>query len=219
MKIQSKKKFIAFSLVLILATIFSLAWIQGARVSAATVGEQLLEAEEGWKRYDDTEAKITYIGNYRRVVDSYYYKSSYTTVDVNGEVNFKFSGTKLRIIGLIYANTLTTKAEVYIDDVLIGNINEIGQRTYKAIVFEKLDLSDSIHTCKIVNKENLLLIDAIDIDESGYLTNEETVKSNEISLNKISLNLNVGQTEDLIATVKPDNVINKMLHGHQVMKV
>ncbi|SHI36622.1 Ig-like domain-containing protein [Clostridium intestinale] len=177
--------------------------------NSAKVGEQLKLPEKGWKRYDNTEVGVVYIGNYREIKDPYYYKSSCASVDVNGEVNFKFSGTKLRIIGLIYPNTLTTKAEVYIDNVLIGNINEIGNHTYKAIVFEKLDLSDSIHTCKIVNKEKLFHIDAIDIDEIGYLIDASTVAVSEISLNKTSLSLNIGENEDLIVTVKPDNAENK----------
>ena len=100
MKIQSKKKFIAFSLVVILATIFSLTWMQGDRVSAATVGQQLSNPEAGWKRFDDTDSKIKYIesSNGKRN-DSYEDYNGTRHISLQGDkIIIKFYGSKFRII-------------------------------------------------------------------------------------------------------------------------
>lgn len=48
-------------------------------------------------------------------------------------------------------------------------------------------------------------IDAIHIDSDGYLVTDVS----EISLDKTSLSLNIGQTGDLIVTVNPDDASNK----------
>ncbi|WP_315109797.1 Ig-like domain-containing protein [Clostridium intestinale] len=227
MKIQSKKKFIAFSLVVILATIFSLTWIQGSNASAATVGQQLTTPEAGWRRYDDADSKIIF-PSYAITsnANNLWYNSTLKSINSNFEsqdaaIKFKFYGSKFRIITLKHSDRSSMNS-VFIDGVEFNYSEKLYQgdvtpdtdgrlRVYRALVFEKLNLSQGIHTVEIRNKTNegAISLDAIDIDSDGYLVDSSTVFASEISLNKTSLSLNVGQTEDLIETVKPDNAENK----------
>lgn len=214
MKIQSKKKFIAFSLVVILATIFSLTWMQGDKVSAVTLGQQSSNPDDGWKRFDDTDSNIKYI----ETNDG---SRKDTNLDYNGtrhvsmqgdKIIIKFYGTKFRIIATRWndsgkSNLISIDGiesgtfSNYTDDLTIGT-------TRRILVYEKTDLELGVHTIEMT-ATGIMILDAIDIDLDGYLVDASTVAVNEISLNKTSLSLNVGQTEDLIATVKPDNAENK----------
>ena len=208
MKIKSKKKFITFSLVVILATIFSLTWIKGSNVSAATVGKSLTAPETGWRRYDDTDTRILYSSNFIRVSENNSYKGNNTTTTTGGTIEFRFNGTKLRIV----AFTNYDKSNNH--TITIDNNDPVVFSTYRSsylgqvLVYEITGLTDEVHKVIIDANKNMSW-DAIDIDENGYLIDESTVNASEISLNKTSLNLNVGQTEDLIATVKPDDAENK----------
>ncbi|WP_315109803.1 Ig-like domain-containing protein [Clostridium intestinale] len=207
MKIQSKKKFIAFSLVVILATIFSLTWIQGSNASAATVGQQLKSPETGWRRYDDTDSKFKYTGTWVTGNNSARYNGSNRwAIEKNGRVKFNFYGTKIRIIG----NYFTDRTDSYLS--IDGNVSKLS--TYASptkegqyIVYEVLDLPLQAHTVEyysadsFINGTHVLTWDAIDIDADGYLISSVS----EISLNKTSSSLNIGEIEELIATMKPDN--------------
>ncbi|ERK30185.1 Ig-like domain-containing protein [Clostridium intestinale] len=207
MKIQSKKKFIAFSLVLILATIFSLTWIKGSNASAATVGQQLTAPEAGWRRYDDTDARFKYIGNWIVGTNSARYNgSNKCTFEKTGKIQFSFYGSKIRIIG----NLFNDRTDSYLS--IDGNLNKLstyGNPTKEGqyLVYEILDLPLKSHTVEyysadsFVNGTHILTWDAIDIDSDGYLINSVS----EILLNKTSLSLNVGETDNLVSTVKPDD--------------
>ncbi|WP_326514175.1 Ig-like domain-containing protein [Clostridium intestinale] len=212
MKIQSKKKFIAFSLVVILATIFSLTWIQGSNASAATVGQQLTAPEAGWQRFDDTDSNFKYTGNWTLATYSGRYKGAnrYTHNKI-ASVKFDFYGTKLRIIG----NYTSDRVKQYIkidNDIYDFSTYNSSLIDGQYLVFEKTGLAEGRHMVEVYNSENFSenrnssAWDAIDIDENGYLIDSSAVLANEISLNKTSLSLNMGQTEDLIASIKPDNV-------------
>ncbi|WP_315109796.1 Ig-like domain-containing protein [Clostridium intestinale] len=216
MKIQSKKKFIAFSLVVILATIFSLTWLQGDRASAATVGQSLTAPEAGWQRFDDTDNKILYIGtdwNSSKIANYFngtvkHFKPN--PISDDQIVKIKFYGTKFRYISSIYTD-YTSSLIVRIDGVESNPINLYSSSERQQILlYEKNNLSKDVHTVEIYSTDNKRwAFDAIDIDSDGYLVDASRVAVNELSLNKTSLSLNIGQTEDLIATVKPDNAENK----------
>lgn len=57
-----KNYFKKFSIMLImLLAVLGIGTIQNGNVAnAATVGQQLTQPEDGWKRYDDTDSKIQY---------------------------------------------------------------------------------------------------------------------------------------------------------------
>ncbi|QLY78056.1 Ig-like domain-containing protein [Clostridium intestinale] len=207
MKIQSKKKFIAFSLVVILATIFSLIWIQGSNASAATVGQQLTAPEAGWQRFDDTDKRFIYSGDWTIGSQSSRYKGANRwATDKTGNIKFRFYGSKIRIIG----NWDRDRTDSYLS--IDGNVHKLStynstQKDGQYIIYEVLDLPLQVHTVEYYSADSfirgthVLTWDAIDIDADGYLINSVS----EISLNKTSSSLNIGEIEDLIATVKPDN--------------
>ncbi len=214
MKIKSKKKFIAFSLVVILVTIFSLSWIKGSNASAATVGQQLPSPEAGWKRYDDSDSKIIYSGNGWKVENNtVHYNSTehYNRTDKDAKITFKFYGSKLRLITDRNTNRLNSQLlYVNIDGVNVGSFSTYGSPMGQCLSYEKTGLTEGIHNVEITTDVlSAIMLDAIDLNSEGYLIDASTVVVNEISLNKTSLSLNVGQTEDLIAAVKPDNAENK----------
>jgi len=226
MKVQSKKKFIAFSLVVMLATIFSLTWMQGDRASAATVGQVLTSPETGWRRFDDTDSRIKYVGGkaFGSQRNDKYFNGGYngylfsdkSLLDSN-YVKFSFYGTKLRIISdQSYFRSKNICIEI--DGVVyrFSEGNSDATPKFQVLTYENANLSQGIHNVKIYMDTNTqpkihdgvsysFSVDAIDIDSSGYLITDVS----EISLDKTSLSLNIDETDDLIATVKPDDASNK----------
>jgi hypothetical protein len=134
----------------------------------ATVGEQLLQPESGWKRIDSTSSNITYHGVWSTRDDSQYWNGQISGTAVIGDyATFNFTGTKLRIIGHLCVGG-GTDISVFIDNMYKGKINQaFTTSVYQALNFEILDLENAEHTVKIVNNANGLGVDAIDIDENG----------------------------------------------------
>ncbi|WP_326514174.1 Ig-like domain-containing protein [Clostridium intestinale] len=214
MKIKSKKKFITFSLVVILTTIFSLIWVQGSNAFATTVGQQLFNPEAGWQRFDDTDSKIKYIEtNDGRIKDTSHDYNGTRHLSLQGDkIIIKFYGTKFRIIATRWNNSGKNNL-ISIDGVESGTFSNFTDNltvstTRRVLVYEKTDLELGVHTIEMTATEEMMF-DAIDVNSEGYLVDASTVAANEISLNKTSLSLNVGQVEGLIATLKPDNADNK----------
>ncbi|TBL77683.1 hypothetical protein EYB31_16180 [Paenibacillus thalictri] len=146
---------------------------------AATVGQQLTSPEEGWKRYDDKDPAIVYTGSWTDQTISGAYKGALkaTTYNVPAAIgsfaSFEFVGTKIRLIGE-YWTTTSTSIDVYIDDEFVQNISQRNGsvQTRQILNYEAIDLPNGKHSVKIINRTQLyLVIDAIDIDESGYLIN------------------------------------------------
>ncbi|WP_340016439.1 hypothetical protein [Paenibacillus sp. FSL K6-1318] len=137
----------------------------------ATLGQALPLPEEGWKRYDDNEIIFKYSSGFvSSPNEAYYNGTSRLASTANSTVEFQFKGTKLRIIGNRH-NRGSSKISVSIDgltEVFSENHVDIVQ---KALVYEKLNLSDAIHTVKITtNDTNFVLFDAIDVTEMFYKT-------------------------------------------------
>lgn len=140
----------------------------------ATVGQQLSVPEEGWRRYDDADSRIVYsnpaILNDSRVYNgSLHYLYPIGLSDV--KVNFKFYGTKLRIISPVSPNYIDN-IKIKIDSMDDEIFSEKYSLAYNVIVYEKLGLSNTAHTVSIVFPANSVLaysLDAIDIDADGYL--------------------------------------------------
>lgn len=137
----------------------------------ATIGQQLLSPESGWRRYDDSDSRIIYGSGWTLGSNTASLYGSYQHyINSNGGAAlFKFNGTKIRII----ATQSTDKAinnKVNIDGVDYM-FTEYGVTQYQTLVFEKLDLSPGVHTVSIsgtaVSASAALTLDAIDTD--GYL--------------------------------------------------
>lgn len=137
----------------------------------ATLGQALPLPEEGWKRYDDNEIIFKYSSGFVSSPNEVYYNGTSRLASIaNSTLEFQFKGTKLRIIGNRH-NRGSSNISVSIDgltEVFSENHVDIVQQ---ALVYEKLNLSDAIHTVKITtNDTNFVLFDAIDVTEMFYKT-------------------------------------------------
>ncbi|WP_315081338.1 Ig-like domain-containing protein [uncultured Clostridium sp.] len=180
--------------------------------NSARIEDKLENPEIGWKRYDNVDENILYKDmTQRATLTNGPYKGTDAWGGKNSSLNFKFYGTKLRVIGINYKNA-SNNVEITID----GNSEVLdcskfyGGIAWQILQYEKTDLSLGTHEVTITNligNEKYYYFDAIDIDENGHLlsVNEEDVNQS-ISLNKSSLSLKEGASEKLTATTTPSAV-------------
>lgn len=181
--------------------------------SGATVGQQLLAPESGWQRINDSDSRIIYDDSWRVYTEnSKWYGGEATCKNDKaaiGTIKFKFYGTQLRIIGWHFFN-YSNNISIYIDDVQYTFSEYDGTRTttalFQTLDFEKTGLSNSVHSVLIkTNDTEGALIDAIDIDSSGYLITPVTG----ISLNKQQDSILIGSTDTLSAIITPSDATDK----------
>ncbi|EQB3101447.1 cell adhesion protein [Clostridium botulinum] len=139
----------------------------------ATIGEQLLQPESGWKRYDDIDSNINYIGNWRTSTESGSLKwsgSNQISNIINNKIQFNFTGDKIRIISST-APANSNNIEIKIDNNIINSINmKTTNINYQVLVYEKIGMCNKEHFLEITNLTNdYIVLDAIDIDKSGQL--------------------------------------------------
>lgn len=163
----------------------------------ATVGDQLLQPEAGWRRYDDHNARVLFINTtntsqwVRYIEDGCWNKTNTTsgaTGTVGAKIRFRFKGTKLRIIARKGDNSwrYSNQIKITIDSNPFEIFSEYGPLLKQVIVYEKLDLTNTEHVIEIENLEDYAInLDAIDIDETGtllhpYLPEKTTLASMEI---------------------------------------
>lgn len=191
--------------------------------NSAKVGDTLILPEKGWKRYDDSNSKLTYVDYFFNDSFGEYYEGYNKTghqcgtnprynPSSNDKVSFEFYGSKFRIIGTLHYYEYSNNIEVKIDGHVVDHYScSLTEGTkFIAITYEKLNLDYGIHNVEIscINKTvNGQVIDAVDVD--GYLIDDNPPLADSIEINKTSLELNKEASEKLTATVKPDNAINK----------
>ncbi|WP_252238855.1 Ig-like domain-containing protein [Clostridium sp. VAP51] len=179
----------------------------GIIANAATVGESLKVAEDGWKRIDDKK-----LNNYATKNNSWttgtsndYYDKTYTrNTSPNEEYSFRFYGDKFRLITCSSANR-STDTKVYIDDVKY-NVDMTQHKGNEILIFQELNLEKSVHTIKFISGTTNLekfILDAIDIDEDGYLIDINDIS---LTLDKSLLNLKENSSKKLTATTTPSAV-------------
>ncbi|MBP2633089.1 MAG: hypothetical protein H6Q70_3717 [Firmicutes bacterium] len=140
----------------------------------ATVGEQLTAPETGWKRYDDTNSNISYLGT-GWDVDSTYSpynggRSRNTAITSDRSIRFNFTGSNLRIIGILSSNW-SNNLQISVDGITesFSQYNN-ATATSQVLNYEKLNLSNGEHSVIITNTASVYWgLDAIDIDETGEL--------------------------------------------------
>ncbi|NFT93727.1 hypothetical protein FDF86_15400 [Clostridium botulinum] len=206
---QFKKIIIMFVMVL---TIMGIGAIQnGITANAATVGQQLIQPEDGWKRYDDNDKNINYFDfETEKWRNSNMFKDAATmncNVGVNkGEVRFKFKGTSLRIIS-VSGPRRASNVDIYVD----GEKESFSLNTtnnWQDLSYEKIGLEDKIHEIVINNfipsysGNAPFALDALDINEDGFLLDSNDMS---ITLDK-SLTLKKGNSKKLTATTTPSAV-------------
>ncbi|WP_315079992.1 hypothetical protein [uncultured Clostridium sp.] len=190
MRIFYKRIIVMFVMVL---TIMSIGIMKNEIVAnAATVGQQLTQPEEGWRRFDDTDSNITYSSNIKASKESGNYMSTYHGVcktKLGETIKFNFTGDKIRLIGLISSN-YTHKIKIEIDgqeDYFDSNLNSTKYNdTFSAVMYSKENLSEGIHCAVITHIEYIenpltydFRLDAIDIDENGELLPYEEIETPE----------------------------------------
>ena len=140
----------------------------------AKVGDVLKEPEPGWKRFDDTDSNIKYVGKtwqFETSTSLGYYKntlhfkhSNFGTEAI--KIQFGFIGSCLRIIALSMSS-YDRYATIKIDDKPYNLSYYNKEPTKQCLIFEELNLEYGSHTVSI---EGLYLnLDAIDIDADGSL--------------------------------------------------
>lgn len=240
MKIEMKSKFFKLLMAILVLTVIIAGQVFAATndfevgtqnlnntaQNSAKVSDILNKPEKEWKRYDDTNSKLTFTdisgGGYSgRFNNSASYKDTYTQF-TKGSLKFKFNKDKIRIIGFKGAAGYSKDVKVKIDGKEAGsfsNFESTGSYTHNVLLFEINNLQDTYHTIEIYNSTGevgtYVNITAIDISEDGeimeYEAVEEGIKVSSLELNKNALDLIVGQDETLTATVKPDDANNKSI--------
>jgi len=142
----------------------------------ATIGQALTAPETGWKRYDDTDSRISYNGTWvTSSGNSSYYNNLMHYSSVPGsKVLFKFYGTKLRIISQLFSVS-DTDTIIMIDGIQYTYTEySSSSNIYQALVFEITNLSLGNHIVSIITSDDCSTskycrLDAIDIDSNGFL--------------------------------------------------
>ncbi|MGS5013123.1 hypothetical protein [Bacillus cereus] len=152
--------------------------LDGELVKTAKVGDILLQPEDGWKRIDDSNANIKYVGNEwlsLNITEQGHYMDTFHTYPKEGpkSIEFKFKGTKLRVIASKYT-TLYDAVSIKIDGVTETYSQQDVSITDKAVsgilVYDKQGLSNTEHSVIITVPDNKpLTLDAIDIDATGSM--------------------------------------------------
>ncbi|MCC0638969.1 MULTISPECIES: hypothetical protein [unclassified Clostridioides] len=175
----------------------------------ANIGSTLPQPEQGWKRYDNTDSRIKYVNKWtinNNTITAYNNTGCITNYrhGENGILEFRFTGTKIRLIVPGSDASHTDKCTVEID----GEKFITSQCTpnfihpnyiYQMLFFEKLDLTDSVHTVKLYIEigtpppsnapygDNYLALDAIDVDVNESLLHHTLEENNLIQ------NIQVGE--------------------------
>jgi uncharacterized protein YjdB len=198
---MKKKSFII--LFVMFLTLIGFGALQKASVArAATLGQQLLQPEDGWQRIDDMDKNFAYTNLVTIDPNNFYYNST-VHVDSNrdkaeGKINFKFYGTKLRIIAERYTMKYTFSQHKIKIDGQLYDIYDLPNVVSQSIVYEIQNLQSGVHDVEIITSmNNQFAFDAIDIDKDGHLMQSS------ITLDKTSIDLPVGDTQKLNATTTP----------------
>jgi hypothetical protein len=155
---------------------FMVALISFPSVSnAASVGDRLTAPENGWKRIDNKDSNFIFKGDWIDNIQAENYRDTHHyTQDVNATVSFTFYGTKIRLID-VFLFSRSKSISIEIDGVvetysqnIAGPYQTINSQN---ITYEKIGLPVGFHKVVISNAsgEGSMSMDAIDIDENGYL--------------------------------------------------
>lgn len=131
----------------------------------ASIGQQLNSPEAGWKRYTFTNTFIKFTGNWSN-------NANYDMISPNrgDTVQFKFFGTKLRI--LVYSWSNRSDMSISIDGgAPITFHGYLGVNQTNTLAFEQTGLTNGMHTVVITNlgTNTYATFTAVDIDSNGVL--------------------------------------------------
>ena len=139
---------------------------------------------------------------------------SYSSLS-NAEIHFSFTGTKLRLITQINTSSRTPSLDIIVDGNIYLTTAHYGSLVYSGLFFELLDLPEGTHTVIIKRTSTdlgFIVLDAIDIDETGallypYLTEKTKISEMEIgdriSCEYIATANTLGSFQNLGKATKP----------------
>ncbi|SNS21498.1 hypothetical protein SAMN05446037_100659 [Anaerovirgula multivorans] len=158
------------------------------------IGQQLLQPENGWERYDDTNSYIEYTGTGWGIhYNSAYYNGTLhyiptNPIDTDVTARFKFKGTDLRFIASVHTE-YTTDLTCTIDGVEYPSFSVNSGTSHQKLMFEVTGLVSKIHEAVFKAKNDLRRwsFDAIDINEDGELVDIDAYNTKHLikSSNKI----------------------------------
>ncbi|TKH91533.1 hypothetical protein FC693_27560, partial [Bacillus cereus] len=136
----------------------------------AYIGQVLKNPETGWRRYDDSDALITYEGAWEIRGSSSAVYGKYHICGGKSKIQFSFVGSKLRIIGSNY-KFWTGTVNVEIDGEKCGSYNiydpnSLGENS--VLLYEKNDLQYATHNV-VLHADSTSTLDALDFGEPGGL--------------------------------------------------
>ena len=148
--------------------------------------KQLLQPETGWKRYDDTDSNIVYNGTgwiSKTVSGRNIYNDTWNySYNVGDSYDIYFKSSNVRLITLTYSDQIQdNNVKIILDDNIIEYkcfYNNNGNNQGSWLVFEKLNLDNTLHHIKVVllkgngSGKDCIELDAIDIDDDGFLLSE-----------------------------------------------
>ena len=148
--------------------------------------KQLLQPETGWKRIDDTDSNIIYNGTgwiSKTVSGRNIYNDTWNySYNVGDSYDIYFKSSNVRLIALTSSNQMQdNNIKIILDDNIIeykSFYNKDRNVEGSWLVFEKLNLDNTLHHIKVVllkgngSGKDCIELDAIDIDEDGFLLNE-----------------------------------------------
>lgn len=142
----------------------------------AIVGQVLTTPETGFKRYDDTNSVISYLGaGWSTFANGAYYNGSRhqcANTSINPQIQFKFLGSSITLISTLYSG-YSNDIEVSIDGVL-ETASQSASTANQAVFYTKTGLPFRTHTVSLTKKvagtySADFILDAIDIDDTGEL--------------------------------------------------
>ncbi|HGM3773519.1 TPA: hypothetical protein ACKOHV_001790 [Clostridioides difficile] len=154
----------------------------------ASIGEQLLQPEEGWRRYDETNIRAMIEGTvWSKDTSSYYYgASSVLLQSADCSYKFKFYGNKLRLISDRNKNRPQNNTKLTIDGVEYIANSYYSQPIGQTLTIDLENLENSIHEVIISPvQEGFVVIDCIDINQDGYIIHP-VLKQNK-NVNKLEI--------------------------------
>lgn len=135
----------------------------------ATIGATLTTPESGWSRYDNTDTRIVYSGTWIYEPGSHYNSTSTASTLTSSKITFNFYGTKIRIISPRHPD-FPSDANINIDGINYTFSENNGFLQYRILCFEKINLPEQFHSVVISFTSKKLAFDAIDIDDTGYMS-------------------------------------------------
>ncbi|WPC42976.1 cohesin domain-containing protein [Clostridium sp. JS66] len=230
---MNKFKSLMSKIVIVFAMALIVGVLGSSNVYAANIGDVLSSPEDGWKRIEDSNVNIQYLGGVWECKESSDSANYFHTAGRNdkNEVKFNFTGDKIRLI-MPYHPEVTSSVSVIVDNVT-KNFSLQYANKRMVLVYENEDISSQEHSCDIkFGGDGYAVMDAIDIDKNGEIKpynkdlpiiktilNVEPEK-NKIKLNEtVSANLTIDNIKDIAAEdvrIKYDNTKLQFLGATEV---